>query len=819
MTNHWIDLKNSDCILVMGANPAENHPISFKYVMQAKDSGAKVICVDPRFTRSATVADIYVPLRSGSDIAFLGGMINYILENRLYQKAYVVNYTNAPFIVNRDFGFDDGLFAGYDADQKRYDQSMWSFEVDDRGVPKRDDRLQHSRCVFRLLRAHYARYDLNTVSKITGTHEEKLVAVYKAFSETGAAAKAGTVLYAMGWTQHTTGVQNIRAMSIVQLLLGNMGLAGGGINALRGENNVQGSTDHALLYNNWPGYLKIPRDSDKNLNVYNQKYTPEHSDPRSVNWWGNYAKYSVSFLKSMFGENATPENDFGYEWMPKCKDGRSYAWWRFFQSMYHGRVRGLLAWGMNPAISCGNVNKIRKALTKLDWMVHVNIFATETGDFWQGPGMTPENIKTEVFSLPACTWVEKEGSITNSGRWMQWRYMGPRPLGQSRSDGHIITELGHRLKALYAKGGTYPEPMRNLKWDYSTNGEFDPHKVAREINGYFLEDVKIKNQIYKKGALVPSFVHLQDDGRTSSGNWLYCNSYTEEGNKSERRGPQDAPNKIGNYPQFAWAWPLNRRIIYNRAAVDLKGRPWNAKNWVVRFDGKVKGGKYDGGQWVGDVIDGGGQPLQHPDGSVNKAGRYPFIMRTHGVGQIYGPGLKDGPFPEHYEPLESPIAKNYMSSQRRNPLMRYEKSLDLPATADPRFPIICTTYRLTEHWMTVTQAVPWNRSLQPQVFVEMSHELAALKKIQNGERVLVENTRGRLECTALLTHRFKPMRIVDQTVHVVGIPWHFGWRRQTGGTDESVNVLVAFAIDPDSEIPEYKAFMVDVIKKQEGVKP
>ena len=814
MTNHWNDIKNSDCILVMGANPAENHPISFKYVMQARDNGAKLVCVDPRLTRTGAVADIYAPLRAGTDIAFLGGMIKYIIDNALYQKAYAANYTNGQFIVNDQYGFDDGLFAGYDPQEKHYDQTRWAFETDEKGIPKRDPTFQHQRCVFQLLKKHYARYDRKTVSKITGTSEESLLAVYKTFTATGAKSRAGTVMYAMGWTQHSTGVQNIRAMSIIQLLLGNMGLAGGGINALRGESNVQGSTDHALLFNSWPGYLKVARDSHKNLDTYNRKNTPFSDDPLSVNWWQNYPKYTVSFLKSMFGENATVENDFGYGWMPKCKDRRSYSWWRLFQAMYHGRVKGFFAWGMNPAASCGNVTLIRQAMMRLDWMVHVNLFDTETSSFWHGPDMKPEEIKTEVFSLPACAWVEKEGSITNSGRWMQWRYVGPQPLGGSKSDGHILMELGDKLKALYAKGGTFPDPIRNLKWDYTTDGEFDPHKVAKEINGYFLEDVTIGGKVYKKGTLVPSFTHLRADGRTSSGNWLYCNSYTEEGNKSERREQQDGPNRIGSFPQFAWAWPLNRRIIYNRAAVDLKGQPWDSRHWVVRFDGEVKDGKYVGGKWAGDIIDGGGMPLQHPDGSDNDAGRFPFIMRTHGVGQIFGPGLKDGPFPEHYEPLEGPIAENYLSSQRRNPLLRYSKKGDLPAIADPRFPIVCTTYRVTEHWQTVTRAVPWNLELQPQVFVEMSHELATMKKIKTGERVWVESSRGKLECTAVVTHRFKPMKIVNQTVHQIGVPWHFGWRWPVDGREESANILVPTTVDPVSEIPEYKAFMVNVFKKQ-----
>ncbi len=813
MTNHWNDLKNSDCILVMGANPAENHPISFKYVMEAKDNGAKLICVDPRFTRTAAVVDIYEPLRAGTDIAFLGGMIKYILDNDLIQREYAANYTNASFIVNEQFGFDDGLFAGFDPQEEQYDRTLWAFETDEKGAPRRDVTLRHERCVAQLLKKHYARYDLKTVSKITGTSEAGLLRVYKTFSATGAPSKVGSVMYAMGWTQHTTGVQNIRAMSIIQLLLGNMGLAGGGINALRGESNVQGSTDHALLFGSWPGYLSVPRDSHKTLAIYNSKNTPKSSIPRSVNWWQNYPKYAVSFLKSMFGDNATADNDFGYEWMPKIKDGRSYSWWRLFKAMFHNEIKGFFAWGMNPAASCGNVSVIREAMTRLDWMVHVNIFDTETSAFWHGPGMKPQEIKTEVFSLPACAWVEKEGSITNSGRWMQWRYAGPQPLGGSKDDGQILMELGDRLKSLYAGNGVFPEPIRNLKWDYTTKGEFDPHKVAKEINGYFLEDVTINDKVHKKGTLVPSFALLQDDGRTSCGCWIYCNSYTEEGNKSERREQQDAPNNIGSYPQFAWAWPLDRRIIYNRAAVDLKGKPWDSKRWVVKFDGQVKDGKYVGGKWEGDVIDGGGMPLKHPDGSDNENGRYPYIMRAHGLGQIFGPGLLDGPFPEHYEPLESPISENFMSSQRRNPLLRYSKRVDLPVTGDPRFPIVCTTYRLTEHWQTVTRAVPWNLELQPQVFVEMSHELADQRKIKNGERVSVESPRGKLECTAVVTHRFKPMKIVDQIVHQVGIPWHFGWRWPADGTEESVNILVSTTTDPVSEIPEYKAFMVNVVKK------
>jgi formate dehydrogenase major subunit len=816
MTNHWIDIKNSDCILIMGANPAENHPISFRFVMQAKDKGATLICVDPRFTRSAAVADVYARLRSGTDIAFLGGMINYILEHDRCQKAYVTHYTNASFIVGAQFGFQEGLFTGFDPDTQRYDTSSWAFETDAEGRPRRDPTLGHARCVYQLLKAHFARYDLNTVSKITGTPAEDLLAVYTAFAATGEAHRAGTVLYAMGWTQHTTGVQNIRAMSIIQLLLGNMGLAGGGINALRGHNNVQGSTDHGLLFGSWPGYLGVPRESDADLAAYHRNNTPASTEPRATNWWSNFSRYSVSFLKSMFADAATPENDFGYQWLPKCDDNRSYSWWKLFYAMWHGDIDGFFAWGMNPAASCGNVSIIRECLTRLDWMVHVNVFDTETSAFWHGPGMAPEKIKTEVFSLPACTSLEKEGSTTNSGRWMQWRYAGPAPLGQSRSDGQILMALGSKMKTRYANGGTFPEPIRNLKWDYTTKGKFDPHKVAKMINGYFVEDVTIDGTTYRKGTLVPSFVFLRDDGTTASGNWLYCNSFTESGNQSARQGQHDTAGKIGNYPDFAWAWPLNRRIIYNRAAVDPSGRPWDKTRWVVRFEGEVSGGRFVGGKWAGDVIDGGGMPLMHPDGSPNDQGRYPFIMLSGGLGQIFTPHLRDGPFPEHYEPFESPVAQNPLSPQVRPPILRYAPSVDLPARADPRFPIVCTTYRVAEHFHMITRIVPWNLELQPRVFVELSHELAAAKAIAAGERVIVESSRGRLECTAVVTRRLKPLSIADQMVHQVGIPFHFGWRWPVGGTEESANILIATATDPTAEIPEYKAFMVNIVKLSQG---
>ena len=816
MTNHWIDIGNSDCILIMGSNAAENHPISFKYVQIAQAKGAKMINVDPRFTRTSSKADFYTALRSGTDIAFLGGMIKYILDKELYNKEYAANYTNAGFIVGKAFKFSNGLFSGYDAKNRKYDKSKWAFDMDSKGVPKMDRSLKNSRCVLQLLKKHFSRYNTKLVSKITGTPQADLVEVYKTYAATGARGKAGTIMYAMGWTQHTVGVQNIRTMAMIQLLLGNMGVAGGGVNALRGESNVQGSTDHCLLWHIWPGYLKTPRASNVSLASYNKKWTPKSNDPLSANWWQNYPKYSVSLLKSFFGKKATKANDFGYDWLPKVDDGADYSWLTLFDEMYKGTVKGFFAWGMNPACSGANANKVRKAMENLDWMVNVNLFDNETGSFWKGPGKNPSRIKTEVFMLPACVSVEKEGSITNSGRWMQWRYQGPKPLGNSLSDGHIIMELGHKIKEVYKKGGTFPKPILNLKWDYETNGEYDPHKVAKEINGYFTRDVKVKGKLCKKGTLVPSFAWLQADGSTSSANWLYCHSYTEKGNMSARRSKVDAPNNIGLYPNFAWCWPVNRRIIYNRASVDLKGQPWDKKDWVVRFAGDVKDGKYVSKKWIGDVPDGGWYPQENPDGTKRKDAKYAFIMRKHGHAQIFGPGRADGPFPEHYEPLECPIEKNLMSKQRMSPVAPvYGTDADAYMTCDPRFPFVCTTYRVSEHWQSglMTRPQPWLLELQPQVFVEMSEELAKLKRIKNGERVMVSSARGKLECTTIVTKRFKPFKIAGKTVHQVGVPWNFGWRWPETGTEESANMLTPSTGDPNTRIPETKAFMVNVTKK------
>ena len=812
MTNHWIDIKNSDCILIMGSNAAENHPVSFKWVGEAMKRGGKLISVDPRFTRTSSKADFYTPLRSGTDIAFLGGMIKYILENEKYFKEYVAEYTNASFIVGDSYDFNDGLFSGYDPKKHKYDKSKWAFKKDN-GIPKKDKSLQDPRCVFQLLKKHYNRYDIDTVSAVTGTPKEDLQKVYEMYSYTGQKGKAGTIMYAMGWTQHTVGVQNIRAMAMIQLLLGNMGVAGGGVNALRGESNVQGSTDHCILFHIWPGYLANPSTKWPTLGDY-LKRRPKSKDPLSANWWQNEPKYMVSLLKSYFGDKATKANNFGYDWMPKLDAGKTYSWLDIFDEMYKGNFKGLFAWGMNPAASGANANKNRQAMKKLDWMVNVNIFDNETGSFWKGPGMNPKKIKTEVFMLPCAVSVEKEGSITNSGRWMQWRYKAAQAPGEANPDGDILIDLMKKVKYLYKKdkNAVFPEPIVNLKWDYTTNGEFDAHKMAKEINGYFLKDTTVKGKNFKKGDLVPSFAYLQADGSTSSANWLYCNSYTAKGNMSARRKREKSG--IGLNLEWAWCWPVNRRIIYNRASVDLQGNPWDKEHPVIQFKGKVAGGKYVSKKWVGDVPDGGWYPMQNPDGSMRKDTKYPFIMKPEGHARIFGPGRADGPFPEHYEPMECPVEKNLLSDQLVNPTApTYSTDMDAYKTCDPRYPFVGTTYRVSEHWQTgvMTRWQPWLLEAQPQLFVEMSQELAKMKGIKNGEKVIVESARGKVKAVAMVTIRFRPFKIQGNVIHEVGLPWHFGWVYPKDGGD-SANLLTPSTGDPNTRIPETKAFMVNVRK-------
>lgn len=800
MTNHWIDIKNADVVLIIGSNAAEHHPVSFKWIMRAKDNGAALIHVDPKFSRTSARCDYHVPLRSGTDIAFLGGMVNYILESNSYFHDYVVNYTNASFIVGKGYDFKDGLFSGYDAKARKYDQSKWGFEKGPDGAPLRDATLKHERCVFNLMKKHYSRYTLKNVSDITGVSEENLLKVYKQFCATGKPDKAGTILYALGWTQHTVGVQNIRCSTLVQLLLGNIGVAGGGINALRGEPNVQGSTDHALLYHVLPGYIGLPLAPWQTLAQFNKANTPVTKIPNSANWWGNRPKYFASLLKGWYGEEAKPENDFCYGLLPKGEPGADYSYMYVMDKMYQGKIKGGFVFGVNPMNSFPNTNKMRKALDNLDWMVCAELHNSETTDNWHRPGVDPKKMKTEVFLLPSAHRVEKAGTISNSGRWLLWFDKAVEPADEARNFADMFVPLINKLRELYkAEGGKLPEALLKMNWPE----KYDPEEWTRRINGFFWADTKIGNRLYKKGDLVPAFGNLQADGSTSSLNWLYTGSYTEdEGNKSKRRDPTQTPMQaaIGLYPNWSWCWPVNRRILYNRASVDLNGKPYNPKKAVIEWDGK---------KWVGDVPDGPWAPQ-----ADTKNGKLAYIMTTDGYAQLYGPGRLDGPFPEHYEPAETPMAQHPFSKQLSSPVYKFHTSdMDkLAKAADPKYPIVLTTYSMTEHWCGggETRNVPNLLEAEPQLYVEMSPELAKEKGIANGDGVIVESARGRVEAIAMVTVRIRPFKVMGKTVHLIGMPFAYGWTTPKCG--DSTNRLTIVACDPNTTIPEAKACCVNIRK-------
>jgi formate dehydrogenase-N alpha subunit len=790
MTNHWIDLRHSDVIMIIGSNAAENHPISFKWVTEAiEQRGAKLISVDPRFTRTSARAHIYSPMRSGTDIAFMGGMIKYILDNNLFHDEYLKYYTNASFVIDPGYEFEEGLFSGFDGKNK-YDKATWQYQIVD-GQPVRDMELKDPQCVMQLLKKHYAGYDLETVSNITGTPIESLKSVYKTYASTGAPTKAGTIMYAMGTTQHTYGTQNIRTYVITQLLLGNIGRAGGGINALRGESNVQGSTDMCLLFHILPGYLKTPVDADQTLDGYMAKYYEDKAlGGQSLAWWGHARKYMVSLLKEWYGKEASKVNDFRYSWLPK--NAGNYSHISLFEDMAKGIIKGSFFFGQNPAVGGPNTLMERDALAKLDWMVAVDLWETETSVFWKRDGVNPAEINTEVFRLPALASVEKEGSISNSGRWVQWRYKGGDGPGEAMDDLWILHRLQKEIAKLYKKNpGKFSDAITKLNWPYDDgHGHPDVHKVAKAINGY---DVKTGEQ-------VKNFTKLSAEGATASGNWLYSGAYNADGNNMARRDNKDT--HLGMYHNWSWCWPVNRRIIYNRASVDINGKPWNPELPVITYDEGT-------GKWSGDVPDGGMPPLAKAD--PNKPA-LPFIMKNEGVANVFAAGLADGPFPVHYEPMEAPVDNAMYPKQQTNPAaFVYEGASGEFAKRD-EYPIVCTTYRVSEHWQAgaMTRSLPWLNELFPELFVEMSQELAKAKGIANGDLVKIWNPRGTVVAKACVTARFKPLKVGGKMVETVGLPWHWGYCGLCSG--DSANILTPHVGDANTRIPEFKSFLVDVKK-------
>ncbi len=786
MTNHWIDIKNADVILVMGSNAAENHPVSFKWIERAmEEREAKLIVVDPRVTRTASLASIYAPIRPGTDLVFLGGIINYALSNNRVQKEYIIEYTNASYLVNPDFGFSNGLFSGFDMSKKKYDKKTWSYQLDEKGIPRRDQSLKDPNCVYQLLKNHYSRYTADKVESATGCPSDTFLKIAEIITSTHQPDRAATIMYGTGITQHTVGTQNVRALGALQLLLGNIGLAGGGINALRCGSNAQGSTDHGLLFHLLPGYLPAPEAvKHPTLAKYNET-TPKTNDPMSINSWSNRPNYLVSLLKAWFGDEATKEDDYCYDWLPKSSRPLPYT--ALFEDMMKGTIKGALYMGTNPIISGPNANRIAKAMDNLEWLVAADIWETDSSIFWKRPGADPSKIKTEVFLLPAASPIEKEGSISNSGRWAQWRYKAVNPPGGAISELDIINKIFLEIRNLYKKeGGKLPYPITKSVWDYTVKGEHEPspHSVALEINGYTWAD---KEEI-------ETFMDLKDDGSTACGCWIYCGSYPGK-NLMAEKGSEEGPGGTGLYPEWSWCWPLNRRILYNRASVDRKGAPWKKEHNVIEWTGS---------RWKGDAADGG------PD--FGPAEKNPFVMNDDGVGRLFAKGLADGPFPEHYEPAESPVS-NMLNSQKVNPSALTADGTAGQFASSGQYPHIATLYNVGEHLQSgaMTRNLPWITELVPCMFCEISPDLAKAKMINNGDRVRIFNARGSIVARALVTERIKPLKAGGKTVEIIGMVWHFGFG--CGVQGDASNQLSPSVGDANAMIPEYKAFLADIRKE------
>lgn len=810
MTNHWVDIKNADLILIMGGNAAEAHPCGFKWVTEAKaHRKAKLIVVDPRFTRSAAVADFYAPIRAGTDIAFLGGVINYLLSHDKIQHEYVKNYTDFTFLVKEEFKFEDGIYSGYHPEKRSYDKSSWGYEIGKDGYVVTDPTLTHPRSVYQLLKRHYARYTPEMVAEICGTPKEAFLKVCEMIAETAAPDKAMTVMYALGWTQHSQGSQTIRAAAMVQLLLGNIGVAGGGMNALRGHSNIQGLTDLGLLSNLLPGYMTLPSDGEQDFEAYIGKRALKPLRSGQMSYWQNYKKFFVSTMKAWFGDAATAENDWCYHWLPKVDKVHDIL--QVFEDMSQGKMNGYICQGFNPLASAPCKVKVAGALAKLKYLVIIDPLATETSEFWQNHGeyndVDPSKIQTEVFRLPSTCFAEEDGSLVNSGRWLQWHWKAAEPPGEAKSDQEIIAGIFLKLRELYKQeGGAFPDPVLNLTWKYRRPDAPSPEELAKEFSGRALKDLSDSKDptkiLVKAGEQLNGFAELRDDGSTACGCWLFAGAWSEKGNLMARRDNSD-PFGIGQTLNWAFAWPANRRVLYNRASCDPSGKPWDPKRKLIAWDAVS-------GKWLGSDI-----PDFKPD-SPPEEGMGPFIMNPEGIARFFAVDkMADGPFPEHYEPLESPLPFNPLHPKnelaRANPAARVFKG-DWATFGKPeQYPYVCTTYRLTEHFHFWTKHVKLNGIIQPEQFVEIGEDLAKEKGIKSGDRVRVKSKRGFIVAVAVVTKRIAPLKAAGKTVHTVGIPIHWGF---TGVARNGylTNTLTPFVGDANTQTPEFKSFLVDVEK-------
>jgi formate dehydrogenase major subunit len=825
------DIQNADFVWIQGSSMAEAHPVGFRWVMKARERGAKVVHVDPRFGRTSALADEHIPIRAGSDIAFLGGLIHQVLEREAYFRDYVLAYTNAATIINADYvdaEDNGGLFSGWNPETGAYDPTTWMYEGGQvaaaagvrehsaqsfeartgagmlTGPVERDETLQHPRCVLNIMKRHYARYTPEMVERICGVPQEQFLRMADTLIENSGPDRTTTLCYAVGWTQHTAGVQMIRAATILQLLLGNIGRPGGGILALRGHASIQGSTDIPTLFDILPGYLHMPKAYEDELTL--ERYVQTGGADKG--WWSHFDKYIVSLLKAWWGDAATPENDFCFGYLPRLTG--VHAHFATTLRMLDGGVEGYFVMGQNPAVGSMHAGLQRRALARLKWLVVRDFTEIETATFWRDSPevksgeLRTEDIQTEVFLMPAATHIEKEGTFTQTQRLLQWRDKALEPPGDARSELWFMHHLALRIKERL-KDSTDPRdrPIQDLTWDYPEHGEHrepSAEAVLREINGY---DVAT-------GAPVPGFAELKADGSTACGCWIYSGVYKDGVNQARRRKP--SPDGWIS-PEWGWAWPANRRILYNRASADPEGRPWSERKKLIWWDEEA-------GRWVGpDVPD---FPVdKRPDyvgpddakGMDAISGSEPFMMMADGRAWLFAPsGLLDGPLPTHYEPLESPLPNPLYPDIHENPAALRWSRPDNPYAppADPRYPCVLTTFRLTEHHTAggMSRTLPWLAELQPEMFAEIDPELAAARGIEDGGWLTVVTERAEIEARAVVTPRMKPLRIDGRRLHQVALPFHWSWAGPVTG--DAANDLIALSGDPNVVIQESKAFVCDV---------
>jgi formate dehydrogenase major subunit len=828
---------------------AECHPVGFQWVMEAKARGAKLIHIDPRFTRTSALADVYVPIRAGADIAFLGGLINYVLTTEKYFREYVVAYTNAATILTEDFVDTEdleGVFSGFDPENRTYDPDAWRYQGGEmraasgqRGAgrerlrelrrsargeahgsggaaahpsPDTDETLQHPRCVFQVLKRHFARYTPDVVASICGVPPEAFAQVCELITENSGRDRTTALVYSVGWTQHTVGVQYIRTASILQALLGNMGRPGGGILALRGHASIQGSTDIPTLFDLLPGYLPMPHaHSNDDLDSYVEAERIEKG------FWSNTRDYMVSLLKAWWGEAATAQNDFCYDYLPRLTG--SHSTYETVLAQMDGTCKGYFLFGQNPAVGSANTRMQRFGMANLDWLVVRDLVQIESATFWKnGPEietgeLRTADIGTEVFFLPAAAHTEKDGTFTNTQRMLQWHHQAVEPAGDTRSDLWFTYHLGRRIRAkLAGSDDEMDRPVLDLTWDYPTRGPLhdpDAEAVLAEVNGWDSD-----------GKPLSSYTQLASDGSTVCGCWIYCGVYADGVNQAARRKPGREQDWVAN--EWGWAWPANRRILYNRASADPEGKPWSERKALVWWDGEQ-------GKWAGhdiaDFVAGRPPSYRPPEGATGVAaisGIDPFIMQADGKAWLFAPaGLVDGPLPTHYEPEESPFP-NLLYKQQRNPAReiishpedRFQPSGEQPGSEI--FPYVATTYRLTEHHTAggMSRFLPYLAELQPAFFCEISPELAAERGLEHMGWATIITARSAIEARVMVTERISPITVQDRTLHQIGLPYHWGPNGYTTG--DAANELAHLALDPNVHIQEVKALACDI---QPGRRP